>query len=329
MPRDRADVSYLDVLDRAGLVAYYADPRHEVPVDDIPEIDYFLVQEDGRSLPLAEAARAGAPFDWVVASHVIEHVPDVIGWLADLAELVVDDGALVLAIPDLRYTFDVHRPPTTVGQMIAAHDRGDQRPTSRAVYDHFSSVVNYHHKELWRGVIPMYEARVHTLAEAHERVLEARNGGYVDCHVWLWTPDTFLHQVRELRLGGLSQWFVEDLVPALEPDIEFKVRLRRLPRGLPPTAPVAREVLPVTSRPEWVQHLADQQATARRVEHLEGRVARLKDARRRDAKRLRSARRRARRLEDRTSRQRAEIERLRATPWQRWRRRLRDLFGRA
>ena len=76
--RDEADVRYVDVHDQAGLRAHYAgDP--EVPPDDIPEIDYTLVKPDGTTVSLADACRAGAPFAWVVASHVIEHVPDVIG----------------------------------------------------------------------------------------------------------------------------------------------------------------------------------------------------------------------------------------------------------
>src|SRR6185436_9508930 len=106
---DEADVRYVDVLDRDGLVAHYADDG--VDTDRIPEIDFPLIQPDGRTLGLAEAAAPGAPYDWVVASHVVEHVPDLIGWLADLAELTADGAALVLVVPDRRYTFDALRPP--------------------------------------------------------------------------------------------------------------------------------------------------------------------------------------------------------------------------
>ncbi|THI93750.1 hypothetical protein E7Z54_20625 [Nocardioides sp.] len=48
------------------------------------------------------AAQAGAPFDWVFASRVIEHVPDLVGWLEQTESLVVEDGALVLVVPDRR-----------------------------------------------------------------------------------------------------------------------------------------------------------------------------------------------------------------------------------
>ena len=99
--RGRADVSYLDVFSRDELVETYRDD----PLVDtglIPEIDYCL-SDGGRIRPLDEASAPGAPFDWVMASHVVEHVPDLVTWLRQLAAVVCDDGALVLAVPDRRY----------------------------------------------------------------------------------------------------------------------------------------------------------------------------------------------------------------------------------
>ena len=126
-------------------------------VENIPDIDYVLIQPDGHTLSIAEAAKPGAPYDWIVASHVIEHVPDVVGWLTDLAEIAVDDGVLALIVPDQRYTFDVHRPLTTVGQMLQAHEDGDERPSVRAVYDHFSATLDYKYLEVWRGNAPTFD----------------------------------------------------------------------------------------------------------------------------------------------------------------------------
>ncbi len=137
--KDQADVRYVDIQDQAGLRAYY-DDHTGIPVETIPEIDYPLTQPDGRIASLVEACSAGAPFDWVVASHVVEHVPDLIGWLAQLGEVVVDGGSLVLVVPDRRYCFDVHRPPTSVGAMLEAHLLGAVRPGVRAVYDNYSRV---------------------------------------------------------------------------------------------------------------------------------------------------------------------------------------------
>jgi 2-polyprenyl-3-methyl-5-hydroxy-6-metoxy-1,4-benzoquinol methylase len=317
--RDEADVRYLDVVDRARLVEYYSD--HSLSVDEIPEVDYWLNHQDGTSLTVSEAAAPGAPFDWIVASHVIEHVPDVVGWLAELARIAADDAALVLAIPDLRFTFDSHRPPTTVGQMLEAHERRDTRPTTRSVYDHFTTVVGANNVAVWRGATPTYADRVHSREEAAGLVARARSGEYIDCHVWLWTPDTFLHQMRELRETGHSPWFVEKIVPTPEPQIEFRVLMRRLPRARPATDPVPAEVVPDTTSPEWVVHRAEHPLMAARIARLEARVERLKEKNRRLA-------RARRRLRSRVDKQRRELRRLRTAPSQRVRRRLRRAFRR-
>ncbi len=269
VPRDQADVRYLDVRDRAGLVEWYDEMDPDVVTADIPEVDYFLIQPDGRTLTMVEAAREGAPFDWVVASHVIEHIPDLIGWLAELAELVADDGRVVLAVPDRRFTFDAYRPLTTVGQMVQAHLDGDTRPSTRAVYDHYAGTVDYNHMNLWRGERPFYDGPRFGAASAEDQLRRALAGEYVDSHVWLFTPDTFLRQFRELRLSGRSEWYVDAIVPTPRDEIEFRVRLRRVPRGTDATVEdYPGEVVAEGERPEWVE----QQATWHRTDTLQDRI---------------------------------------------------------
>src|SRR4051794_2806158 len=98
VPRGMGDVRYVDVLPREGLVEHYRDDDR-VPTELIPEIDFVLSTDDGFQT-LQEAAAPGAPYDWATASHVIEHTPDVITWLAEIGDLVVDGGKLILAVPD-------------------------------------------------------------------------------------------------------------------------------------------------------------------------------------------------------------------------------------
>jgi hypothetical protein len=299
--RDAADVSYLDVYDRDGVVAHYADDP-DVDTDLVPEIDYHLLQEGGTTLTLGEAAAAGAPFDWVVASHVIEHVPDVIGWLEDVAGLVGDDGALVLAVPDKRYCFDALRPETTVGQMIQANVQGDRIPSARAVYDHFSQAVAVDATALWRGEAPDSAARIHDIDFAAQRTEEATSGQYVDAHVWLFSPDSMLRQLHELRLLGRSRWYVAELRPTPVNDLEFLVVLRRVPRGADAAGPLAGELAPSAPRPAWLDATALEQQVGhleREVEELRARVERRGERIARLVERVERQKQKAARLERR------------------------------
>ena len=87
---------------------WVVDPN--VDVRNLVNVDFVLEQG-----PLREIAANEAPFDYAIASHVFEHLPDPIGWLTELHSLLSPGGVIALAIPDKRYTFDIGSTP---------HDRG-------------------------------------------------------------------------------------------------------------------------------------------------------------------------------------------------------------
>ncbi|QNG35989.1 methyltransferase domain-containing protein [Geodermatophilaceae bacterium NBWT11] len=229
--KDEADVWYVDIDTTESLRQHYSG-HPGVPVEDIVQVDMPLTQ-DGRVRSITEAAEGVGPFDWAVASHVVEHVPDLVGWLADLAGSLVDDGLLALAVPDRRYCFDARRPRTTVGQMLAAHEDGDTRPSVRAVYDHHAEAVVITPGDAWRGVDPGPAGRIHDLAYVQEQLAaHAGTSDYIDCHVWLFTPTELVDQLSVLASLGLLDFVVEDVLPTAVDDLEYYVTLRRLPRTL-------------------------------------------------------------------------------------------------
>jgi SAM-dependent methyltransferase len=229
--RDEADVRYVDVHPGPILKEYYAN-HPGVPVDDIIDPDFTLIGPEGaRTLP--QAVGAQSRFAWVVASHVIEHVPDLIGWLAEVAEILDDDGRLILAIPDRRYSFDAARDATTVGEMLLAREHGDKTPSVRAVYDHYRNVVDIVAADAWAGTPGRSSTRIHDLGFTLEQVRQAREDGvYVDCHVWLFTPQSFGEQLAELGHLDQSDFVLDQIVVTAPGELEFYAVLRRLPRAL-------------------------------------------------------------------------------------------------
>jgi SAM-dependent methyltransferase len=273
---DRHDVSYVDVFDAAGLRAHYADDANVI-TELIPEVDFPLIEGDV-TRTIEEAAGPKAPYDWVIASHVIEHVPDVIGWLREIADITVEGGALVLAVPDRRYSFDRLRPPTTIGESLEAHERGDRRPTTRAIYDHFSLYVPVDTVALWRGQRPPARAPLtERLSELNRHLERARAGEYVDCHVWMFTPESFVQLLVELRTLGLSEWHVETLLPVPR-GVEFHAVLRRVPAGKSPEDFGFSEAEGDRDLPDW---LDDEWTNSQTVRELKKQVARLQRRNRR------------------------------------------------
>ena len=228
--KTEAEVYYVDFTDADWLRRHYAaDPN--IHVEDIVDLDFVL--SEGTSVrPLSEVATVKGPYAWAVASHVIEHVPDLVGFLTDVAELLEDGGKLALVIPDRRYCFDAVRPPTTTGQVLRAHLDGDSRPSVRAVYDHFRNHVSCLPRDLWDGKPPSPDSCTYSRADAWGMAQRAEAGEYIDSHVWLFTPSSFVEQLRELADLALVDFTIAHIEATDRGDIEFFVTLQRLPRAL-------------------------------------------------------------------------------------------------
>lgn len=66
-------------------------------------------------------AFADASQDFVIASHVVEHLADPIGFLADVHRVLRPGGMVLLFLPDRRRTADRFRPPTPLEHLIEEH----------------------------------------------------------------------------------------------------------------------------------------------------------------------------------------------------------------
>jgi SAM-dependent methyltransferase len=142
----------------------------------IEELDY--VAGDASLLDLIPER-----FDYVLASHVLEHIPNPVRWLQELSELMKPGGILSLAMPDRRYCFDALRPATSIGEILEAYVLDRKRPT------------------LWAGVdiSQMPHKKPNAVQLAMSRAQEGlRTGKYVDCHCNLVTADEFRRLIAVL-----------------------------------------------------------------------------------------------------------------------------------
>ncbi|WOJ89516.1 methyltransferase domain-containing protein [Methylocapsa polymorpha] len=206
---------YIDHYTTADLRSKYP-LGGEVASHDIVNVDFV---DDGR--PLAEITADKAPFDYVVASHVIEHVPDLVGWLKDILAVLKDGGTLALWIPDKRFTWDLFRRLSAREEIRAAYEERRARPGLRCIMDHFAyatNVVCWHLWEDFRIVRDVKYTHGPELLAVAARQYEA--GNYIDVHCWVFTPWSFLD-----LMGWMTQEF------GLYYDLQFMVQLRKNPSG--------------------------------------------------------------------------------------------------
>jgi hypothetical protein len=196
------------------------DPAH------IVEVDVVWSEQPLRDC-MPESHRA---CDYVVAAHVIEHVPDIIGWLHDVRSILKPGGTLGLAIPDRRFTFDYCKNESTVGEMIEAWLLKYRRPSVRQVFDHCWLAVTLDAGEAWRrpphgADLPKLSGDV-ALDLAFRQATEiAARPRYIDSHCWIFTPAGFLERLSVLARLRLLPFTVEFIEPTRKGTFEFVVRL--------------------------------------------------------------------------------------------------------
>jgi SAM-dependent methyltransferase len=244
--KDQGPVLYVDHTDAEGLRnKYSADPIMQHRLDEIVEVDYVLAGDQR----LQDAVASDAPFDYVIASHLIEHIPDPVSWLADIAAALRVGGVLSLVIPDKRYCFDLNRRTTDISEVVDSHLRQLRRPSFKAVYDFIAKEVTgpVDTAGIWAGTAD-YAGTVRSDVEDPDvAALQlcrtvASSEEFVDVHCNVFTPASFLELYEKLARLGLIDFEIAYFASTERNNLEFFVSLRRMEPGLDRKTIVGRQL---------------------------------------------------------------------------------------
>lgn len=222
--RDQGHIYYLDHMTQEELKEKYKN--EPVYPDEIVPIDFTLKGGDIRR------AVKGKKFDYIIASHVIEHVPDTISWLKDISSVLKTGGVLSLVIPDKRFTFDLLRKDTMPNEVIGAYIDKMIKPSSSMMYDFAShnaigiDVASvWDNKELLCKRSPKFRW---TKQEALDMCkISASSKAYIDCHCYVYTPESFLTIIKELTGLNLIDFEICNFMETQKYESEFFVSFRK------------------------------------------------------------------------------------------------------
>jgi SAM-dependent methyltransferase len=219
--KEKAQVFYVDHADTAALTEKYAG--HD-DVADIGEVDFVWHDRS-----LIEAVGPTAPYDFVIASHVIEHVPNLVGWLREVADVLRPGGILSLAVPDKRYCFDARRGLTGAGDILDAHLTKRRRATPGAVFDFYSRIVEANAASIWAQVQSFNDPSDEEILRGWQWARKAAvSDEYLDVHCSTFTPQSFVQVLRVLMLLDLVDFEVARFHATEVNELEFHVSLRKL-----------------------------------------------------------------------------------------------------
>lgn len=186
-----------------------------VEIDDVISGSYSKFYEDKEK------------FDVVVASHVLEHMDDLIFSLRDIAGILKPGGVFCIVYPDKRYCFDHFRDSASFRDAYNVFRYGKQYNAPMVLDFYLSAVAENSPYRFWENndltsILPR-----NNVQEAVHRFEEARNGIRMDdVHYWPFTDWDFLLFLYECTQAGLLPFRCVDFTPTPENDQQFFLALR-------------------------------------------------------------------------------------------------------
>jgi SAM-dependent methyltransferase len=199
----------VDHATKADLVEKYK-PDPTVDTANIEEVDFIWTQGYlHESLPEGELGT----FDACIASHVIEHIPDLIGFFKSLERILRPQGVVSLAVPDKRFCFDYFKPITSTGELLAANGDKTTRHSKKTAFDFFAYGVRNGGQHAWGQHPPTKFTFLTSLADAKaafDRHNESNEAPYLDFHAWHFTPASFELVILELGILDVIDFHVAE-----------------------------------------------------------------------------------------------------------------------
>lgn len=193
------NVHTMDHMNKEGLTEKYRDDPN-VNTKNIEEVDYVW---DGRRY--SEITGKINYYDYILASHLIEHTTDLIGFLQQCEEILNEKGVLSLAIPDKRYCFDCFRPVSSLASIIDNHLIENKAHSPGTVAEQLLYAAMNEGKTAWTKKIKDKFDLCHSVEGAQKCMNDViENNTFYDVHQWVFTPNSFRLILRDLQDLGFT-----------------------------------------------------------------------------------------------------------------------------
>lgn len=194
----------------------------QVDIDTIENIDFVLKKSYKETFSEAEH------FDYIVASHVLEHTTDLIATLQDLATVLKPNGKLCIIYPDKRYCFDHFREEASFRDAFDVFSNGIAASAHMVLDFYFSAIDENSPIKFW------YPDKIEELLpnnsfnKAKEHYKEALQGKRMDdVHYWPFSDYGFGKFLYDCLRAELLPYHCVELHATAESTQEFLVILEK------------------------------------------------------------------------------------------------------
>jgi 2-polyprenyl-3-methyl-5-hydroxy-6-metoxy-1,4-benzoquinol methylase len=168
-------------------------------------------------------------FDLIVANHVVEHVPNLIEWLRNIALILKKDGFLFLTIPHKEYIFDKLRPVTNLRELLCNYYENIQAPTINHIADQIYYYRPIKAENIWSNNYQhlLHKKRFDNVRAALDKAkMQLDMNAYVDTHCNVFTYESFLDIINEIEQAKYTTLSLHSSQDIIKPSNEFYVLLK-------------------------------------------------------------------------------------------------------
>lgn len=168
------EVKYVDRWEPDENRALFPELGDEAP---FPRPDIVSNLDVDRLKPLEDRSQ-----DFVIASHVLEHMADPLGLLGEIYRVVRPGGTALILLPDRRLTFDSKRPATPLDHLVVEYEA----QVTEVDDDHIVDFIRLTGTDDYEAYLAMSDAEKAEHIEFHRRR---------SIHAHCWKEDEFLEVI--------------------------------------------------------------------------------------------------------------------------------------
>ncbi len=197
----------------------YADFRsHEemsrlwnININDVTPVDYILK----RNAEVSDQIK-NQKFDYAILCHVIEHVPNPIGYINDIHKILNPGGIIMITCPDKRATFDSTRISTSIEHLLMDYYNKSDYPSLEHILD-FSKAA----------ITDLNDKSIKQPKDFYDWACKNYESGEADAHCHVWTDHEFFSQINYFISGGfIENMIIHDTINNAAPFNEFMMILK-------------------------------------------------------------------------------------------------------
>lgn len=215
------NVRYMDLF---TIDQIRADKDRYTNVGEMPDHIDIIVDPEQRP-----TFKTDLKFDFIYSAHNIEHHPDIIYHLNEMAGLAQGmHTKYFLTVPDKRYCFDYYQHTSEYTDMIEAYLEQRKSHSLGSYLRHTVFATHNNIYEHWHGIhgedprtIDININHATNIRHKLDSARDERQRKFADIHAWYFTDKSFMYTINMLNQLGLQPWRVETVTPPQHMTPEF------------------------------------------------------------------------------------------------------------